>query len=150
MIRYSSDVTIDRPPSAVFDALVDPARYAEWTPMTEFSLDEAGPPRLGTRGRFRMGDGPIKGMLDMEVIEFEPGRRMVVRVTHPALTWIAMSSVDPRGTGSLVTYAGQLSLHGWRRILEPFLGAEVRKGEAKEIGRFKELIEQRWLPVATD
>ncbi len=149
MIRYSSVVTIDRPPNAVFEALVDPTRYGEWTPMADVTFETSGPPQLGSRGRFRMTDGPIKGMLDMEVIEFEPGRRIAFRVTHPTLSWVARSTVEPEGAGARVTYAGELALHGWRRLLEPLLGAEVKNGEAREIRRFKELVEDRWLPAAS-
>lgn len=148
MIRYSSEVTIDRPPRAVFDALVDPARYHEWTPMTDVAFRSAGPPGLGSRGTFRMAEGPIKGLLDMEIIEFEPGRRIVLQVTHPSLRWVATSTVEPHGDGARVTYSGELSFLGWRRILELVMQSEVRNGEAKEIARFRELMETSWMPVA--
>jgi uncharacterized protein YndB with AHSA1/START domain len=142
VIRYSSDVTIDRPPSVVFDALLDPARYAEWTPMTEMTFEDTGPPREGLRGRFRLAEGPIKGMLDMEIVQLERDRRLVFRVTHPSLDWLAVTTLRPDGAGTRVTYAGEISFRGWRRVLEPFMGGEVSRGEAKEILRFKELLER--------
>jgi hypothetical protein len=34
-----------------------------------------------------------------------------------------------------------MSLRGWRRLLEPVIGGEIRNGEAKEAIRLKELLE---------
>lgn len=143
MIRYTSDVTIDRPPSEVFAALLDPVLAGEWTPMVDMSFEDDGPPRIGQRGRFRLAEGPIKGLLDMEIVEFEPDRRVAYRVTHPSLLWRAVTSLRPEGSGTRVTYAGEMSLRGWRRILEPIMGGEVRKGEAGEILKLKALLEAR-------
>ena len=141
MIRYSSDVIIDRPPSAVFDALLDPALYAKWTPMVDVAFEDAGPARVGMRGTFRMAEGPIKGRLDMELVDLEPDRRVTFRVTHPSLVWLATTSLRPEGPGTRVTYAGEMSFLGWRRLLEPLMGGEVSRGEATEIRRFKALLE---------
>ena len=150
MIRYSSDVTIERPPSEVFAALLDPARYAEWTPMTDMSFEGSAPPHVGQRGRFRLASGPIKGFLDIEVVELEPGRRLVFRITHPSLDWLSVTTLVPDGNGTRVTYAGEMSLRGWRRALEPLVGAEMSGGEAKEILKFKAMLEREAaVPAAT-
>jgi uncharacterized protein YndB with AHSA1/START domain len=141
MIKYESQIVIDRPPSVVFGALLDPDLYAEWTPMADMSFEDAGPPRVGLRGRFRMTEGPIKDFLDMAIVELEPDRRVAYRITHPSLDWLAVTSLRPEGVGTRVTYAGEISLRGWRRILEPLMAAEVTRGEAKEISRFKALLE---------
>ena len=42
MIRYSSEVTIARPPHAVYEALLDPGLYPKWTDMVDVSFDGAG------------------------------------------------------------------------------------------------------------
>jgi uncharacterized protein YndB with AHSA1/START domain len=141
MIMYESQIVINRPPSVVFNALLDPDLYAEWTPMADMSFEDAGRPRVGLRGQFRMSEGPIKDLLDMEIVELEPGRRVAYRITHRSLDWLAVTSLRPEGVGTRVTYAGELSLRGWRRILEPLMGREVDRGEAKEIRRFKLLLE---------
>lgn len=39
MIRYSSEVTIELPPHAVYEALLDPSLYPRWTGMVDVSLD---------------------------------------------------------------------------------------------------------------
>ena len=112
MIRSSSEVTIDRPPRAVYEALLDPARYAEWTPMTDMAFDDDGPPRVGQRGHFGRTGGPIKAPLEMEIVELEPDRKVGFRATHPSLDWVAVNTIVPEGSGTRLTYAGELSLRG--------------------------------------
>ena len=141
MIRYSSEVTINRSPSDVLDALLDPAMYSKWTPMVDVEFDGPGPVGVGSTGRFRMAEGPIKGMLEMRIAELEPGRRVVVKVSHPALDWTSVSTVAPEGAGSRLTYAGEIGFKGWRRLLEPFMAGEVRNGEAEEARKLKAVLE---------
>lgn len=141
MIKYSSDVTIRRSPGDVLDALLDADLYPKWTPMADVAFDSAGRPDKGTTGRFRMTEGPIKGMLEMRIAELDPARRLVIKVTHPSLDWTATSVVAPHGAGTRLTYAGELGFKGWRRLLEPLMAGEVRKGEAQEALRLKALLE---------
>ena len=141
MIRYETRTHIDRPPAAVFAVLLDADRYHEWSPMTDSRFDGGGPVGLGTRGRFRLPGTPFKGDLEMEVVEFELDRRIVFRVTHPSLTWIGWSETQPDGEGTLFVYGGEVTLHGWRRILEPMLKAEFAAGEAKEAEKLKAMLE---------
>jgi len=141
MIRYSSEVTIARPPRAVYEALLDGDLYPKWTDMVDVSFDGGDGPRVGMRGRFRLAKGPIKGMLDMELTELDPARRVVFHVTHPTLDWKAVSTLVPAGDGTRLTYAGELRMHGWRRLVEPLFAREVRSGEAGEALRLKALLE---------
>jgi len=52
-----------------------------------------------------------------------------------------VNTIQPDGAGTRLTYAGEMSLRGWRRLLEPVMGGEIRDGEAKEAIRLKELLE---------
>lgn len=142
MIRYSSVVTIKRPPGVVFAALLDPDRYSQWTEMVDMRLDTPGDAKVGSRGRFRLAKGPIKGMLDYTITELEPDRLVTFQIEHPALTWRAMSRLEPVGDGTRLEYSGEIRLRGWRRLLEPFMGAEMRAGEDKEVQVLKALLEE--------
>jgi uncharacterized protein YndB with AHSA1/START domain len=141
MIKYSSAVTIERDPHTVYEALLDPDLYPKWTEMVDVSFDGAERPEVGTRGRFRMSKGPIKGTLEMQLTELDPDRRVVFHVTHPDLDWTAVSTLEAAGSGTSLTYAGELRLLGWRRLIEPLMAREVRQGEAEEARRLKALLE---------
>ena len=141
MIHYSSIVTIKRPPGDVFAALLDPGRYSQWTPMVDTRFLDTEP-RVGTRGDFRFEDGPLKGRYDMEIVELDPGRRLVFRVDGSRLRWAAQIGLEPDGeAGTRMTYAGDLSLLGWRRLLEPLLAREVRSGEAREAQKLRDVLD---------
>ena len=141
MISYSSTATIERPPRAVYDALLDMDRYPQWTEMVDVAVDDPGEPHIGMRSRFRLAKGPIKGPLEMELTELEPEHRVVFNVRHPVLDWTAISTLRPAGAGTELTYAGEIRLLGWRRLLEPVVAREVRRGEAEEALRLKALLE---------
>jgi len=141
MIRYSSEVTIARPPADVLDALLDPTLYSKWTDMVDVRLDDERPMRVGSTGSFRFATGEIKGPLQMTVTEIDRDTRLVVKVTHPNLDWTSVSTLVPEGTGTRLTYAGEISLKGWRRAMEPMMAREVSAGEAKEAQRLKALLE---------
>jgi hypothetical protein len=126
VIRYQTTVTIDRPPSE---------------DMTDWRWLSPGPPRVGSRGQFRLPGGPFKGPLGAEIVELEPDRRVVFEVDHPAVAWRAVSIVEPTGAGTRLTYGGDMRLRGWRRLLEPFIGGEVRRGEAREAERLRDILE---------
>lgn len=141
MIRYTSDVTIARPPREVLEALLDAKTYERWTEMAETRFDTPGRPRVGTRGSFRMPSGPLKGLYSMEITELEPDRRLVVLVESPKMRWTAVSTLAPEGAGTRLTYAGEISLKGLLRTMEPLMAGEVARGEAREAEAFKALLE---------
>ena len=148
MIRYSSEVTIARPPNVVFEALLDPELLERWTPMTETHLDSDGPVGVGTRGGFRMVSGPLQGLYTMEVAELEQDRRLVMKVASAKMDWTAVSTLVPAGTGTRLTYAGEIQVRGLLRLLEPFMAGEAQRGEAKEAERLKALLEAERTPAA--
>jgi uncharacterized protein YndB with AHSA1/START domain len=141
MIRYSTVVSIDRPPADVFAALLDPDLYSQWTEMVDTRFDGPGAPNVGTQGEFRFPTGPLKGRYDMEVLALEPGRTLDMRIDGAWLRWMSHISLAPEGAGTQMTYAGEISLLGWRRILEPVMAREAQAGEAHEAERFKKLLE---------
>jgi len=141
VIRYSSTHTIDRPPPDVFDALLDAPRYGEWTEMQDTTWDGDGPVRVGTTGSSRMAGGPFAGPLRMKVVELEPSRRFVVHVSHAKFDWVASTDLEADGSGTRMTYAGEIRFRGVQRLLEPFIRGEVARGEAKEVERLKALLE---------
>lgn len=147
MIRYSSSHTINRPPAVVFDALLDPARYGEWTEMQGSTWDGDGPVRVGTTGSFRMPSGPFAGALRMEVVELQPDRRFVARVTHPKFDWISTTDLEADGDMTRMTYAGEIRFRGVQRLLEPFIRGEISRGESKEVERLKALLEGNAMPT---
>lgn len=148
MIRYSTVVSIARPPHEVLAALLDPAFYSQWTEMVDTRFDGPGTPRVGTRGGFRFPTGPLQGDYRMEILGLEPDHQLDIRIDGARLRWMSRITLDPEGDGTRMTYAGDLVLLGWRRILEPVFAREVQAGEAKEAERFRDLLEENGAQAA--
>ena len=148
MIHYSTVVSIRRPPSDVLAALLDPEKYPKWTEMVDTRFEGGGLPRVGTRGEFRLPGGPLKGRYAMEILALEPDRRLDIRIDGSGLRWMSRITLEPEAGGTRMTYAGDISLLGWRRILEPLMVREAQAGEAKEAERFKALLEAEVAPAA--
>jgi uncharacterized protein YndB with AHSA1/START domain len=141
MIRHDTSIEIGRPPAEVFEALLDLPGYDRWTEMRESRWVTPGEPRIGSRAQSQMPGGPLKGTFDIEIVELEPGRRVVFDTRHPALRWRSSAEVAPIPEGTRLHYFGEISLRGWRRILEPLMQGEVQAGERKEVERLKALLE---------
>ena len=60
---------------------------------------------------------------------------------NPALRWRSWADLEPVPKGTSLHYYGEITMRGWRRILEPLLRAEVQAGERKEVERLKALVE---------
>jgi len=149
MIHYSSIVTIKRPPGDVYAALLDPERYGQWTPMVDTRFHDADP-HVGTRGDFRFETGPLKGRYEMEIVALDPGRRLDFRVDGSSLRWNAQIGLEPDGeAGTRMTYAGDIALLGWRRLLEPLFAREIRSGEAREAEQLRDVLEAEIPAAAT-
>jgi hypothetical protein len=98
----------------VFAVIADASRYHEWTFMRRSWLDEEGrPPPDGVGALRRFGTFPVFSR--EEVVAFQPPRRLayVLRSGMPVRAYRATVDLTPRGTGTDIS---------WRGELEPFPG----------------------------
>ena len=116
MIHYSTVVSIKRAPGDVYAALLDPEKYSDWTEMVDATFDSPQP-GVGTRGEFRFPTGALKGRYEMEILVADPGRQLDIRIDGASLRWMSQIGLEPDGDGTRMTYAGDISLLGWRRVL---------------------------------
>jgi uncharacterized protein YndB with AHSA1/START domain len=112
----SKPITLTRvypyPPERVWRALTDPAALSEWLMPTDFE------PRVGHRFQFKAFPVPgWRGVVDCEVLELEPPRRMVLSwaghedMKQPTrVTW----TLEPDGDGTRLTlqHAGFRGVRG--------------------------------------
>jgi len=143
MINYQSEVIVNRPVEQVYRLATDVTRYDEWTPMTGTHLISGGDMRVGGQMETTMKMGPMKQTMVFEATEIEENRRLAFKsVSKGALEWDGGYTFEPQGPSSTRMIGfGQIRLNGLLKLLEPLMAAEVRGGEAKELVKFKELIE---------
>ncbi len=138
MVNYSDDITVDRPANDVFSFVADITRHPSWMGGTGAAAMTDGPVQAGYRYRYQSEEGE----LELEVTDFQPGRSFSARTVSGPFRWAGTFEVEPDGDRrSRVRSSGSVRLTGIRRILEPFMGGEVRRREHEELVRLKALAE---------
>jgi len=122
MARYRRRIDVPSPPEAVFDDLARFENTAEWDPgIARAERRDAGPVRVGSRFRVVATFLGREIPFDYEVVELEPGERIVLVGEAPDLVSRDEIRVRPEDDGSEITWDARLTLSGWRRLLDPAL-----------------------------
>lgn len=142
MIRYTSEVTIPRPPSDVFPYLIEREKQALWSDVPMTPLTE-GPLRVGSRMRLTFGKGPLRASLTLEFAALEPDKRIAFKtVSDGGIQWTGEYRLAPTadGTGTQLAQEGTLEFSGLWRLAEPLIGSEIRRGEIAELEKLKAVL----------
>ena len=143
MISYHIEETINRPIAEVFRYVSDPTLHPQWSDVSDVQVATPGEVRIGTQVQESMKMGSRMVPFTWEVTALEANSKMAFRTTDGPMTWEGGYEVSAgENGGTRITGWGRLGLKGWRRVLEPFMGGEVRRGEAAELRRLKDLLER--------
>jgi len=142
MISYRIEETINRPISEVFPYIGDPTLHAKWMDVSDMRVTTPGEMRVGSTVQGLMKARARMIPFGWEVTAFQEGVSLAFRTTEGPMNWEGSYEVAAAdGTSTRVTGSGRLGLKGWQRLLEPFMGGEVRRGEAAELRKLKDLLE---------
>ncbi len=142
MISYDSKVTIGKPPEEVFPYLIEPAKQALWSDVPMRPLTGAGDMRVGTQMEVTFGMGPLKARVGLEITALEPNSRMAFESFSGPIGWKGEYRLSPADGGTELSQEGSLTFHGLWRLIQPLVGAEISRGEVKELERLKAVIEK--------
>ncbi|MEO8639830.1 MAG: SRPBCC family protein, partial [Chloroflexota bacterium] len=114
-----------------------------WSPVSDVHVAPPGEMQVGTTVREMMKVGSKMAPFSWEVTEYSPGASFAFHTIEGPMNWDGSYAVAPAGDGATrIIGLGQVGLKGWQRVLEPFMGREIRRGEAAELGHLKELLER--------
>jgi uncharacterized protein YndB with AHSA1/START domain len=141
MITYRSAVSIGRPAADVWTYLIDPAQQGRWSDVPMRRLDDQ-PYGEGSRVEVSFGSGLMKATIGLEIVAAEAGRRLAFRSFSGPIRWEGEYRLEdePAG-GTRVSQEGTLTFSGAWRLLEPMAGAEISRGEVKELEKLKAVVE---------
>jgi uncharacterized protein YndB with AHSA1/START domain len=128
MPSYEETIEVEVPREEAFAYVADFTTAAEWDPGIRSSkrLDE-GPTRVGSAfevvAEFR--DKPQT--FRYEVLELDPGRRIVIRGESDKATSDDTITFVDAGGKTVIAYGSVLGLKGLYRVAEPFLGGTFAK-----------------------
>jgi hypothetical protein len=142
VIRYSSEVSIDRPPEAVYPWIVELDKQGQWS---DVQMQLLTPPPLATGSQMRLtfGRPPMRASLVLQITARDEGRRFAwTTVGKGPISWDGEYRLAPEGaSGTRLSQEGTLRFHGLWRLAEPFIGSEIRRNEIKELEKLKGLVE---------
>jgi|JI10StandDraft_1071094.scaffolds.fasta_scaffold02476_24 hypothetical protein len=136
MARYLTSIESTATAEQAFDLIADFSRITQWDPgVVSGKLLDAGPIKVGTRFEVVSAVGPRRIPLTYEVLEWNrPSRAVLQATTRDFTSYDVITVTDLAGSGSEVVYEANLTLHGIRRLGDPFLrvGLQVigRRAEA--------------------
>ena len=142
MIKYRSEVIINRPPAAVFPFLAEPGRQGSWMDMASSASD--GPPVLGPGQEYttHVPKGPIAGSYRIRVTAFDQDRAMTLETIEGKVGWTGTFTFEPTADGGTrMVNEGAIMPRGVLRLVEPLFRGEVSKGEQAELEKLKALVE---------
>ncbi len=145
MIVYKGEIVINRPVAEVFDFATTFENFPRWSDVTTVKRLSKGPVGLGTRLQLEMGKGPMKSQIDFETIGWEKDRNWTFKtVSASPIVWDGMFGFEPLGPESThMRAAGQVTLKGWRKLLEPLVRRELPKNEQAELETLKGILESQ-------
>jgi hypothetical protein len=102
-----------------------------------------GPMRTGSRSEVSFGMGPLKAKVGLEMTDVTPPRRMAFKSFSGPIGWEGEYRLEPSGEGGTkLSQEGALTFKGLWRVLQSIVGAEISRGEVKELERIKAVVEK--------
>jgi carbon monoxide dehydrogenase subunit G len=123
-MRVSRKLEVPYPPEEVFAYLADLRKERLWHPdVDEVELEGEEPIEQGSRFRARYHR---LGTVELELLELEPPRLLVVRATG-ATRAVYQTRLEPAGEGTKIVTVVDAQLRGPARLLWPLLLRRVQK-----------------------
>src|SRR5260370_11827793 len=104
MVKVEISLHINRPVAEVFKYMNDPTKMPEWNSTIEEATPSETPVKVGTRirTRGRMLGRKIEGTV--EVVEYEPNKRVVLKSDDP-FSWKAINTFHAENRGTRLVIA---------------------------------------------
>jgi uncharacterized protein YndB with AHSA1/START domain len=139
---FHATTVIDRPAAAVWAALTDWPRAAEWMPGVDAVRTRgtagADPAAVGTelivRARGKDRTSTITAVV--------PGRSLTLTSVQGGVTADYAYTVAPssEGDGTTVTLAADVRTRGWWTVFGPLLRAAIRRADGGQLDAFRRVV----------
>lgn len=144
MPRLHETIDTSLPIDETFAFVADFANCPQWDPNTVTS-ERIDPGPVGLGARYRLGVRQRGSVVPMEyrVSAWEPGRRVVLVGAGSNVRATDEISFQSIPTGTRVDYTADISLTGWMRLVEPFVGGAFRTIARDAAAGMQRALEQR-------
>jgi len=147
-MRVRQSVYIHRSPDDVFSFVADRANDHLWrTELGSSTLVGPVTSGVGVHARQSVSYQGRSGELNVEVTDFDPGRRLCFRV-HGGARAHGCCDVRPEGDGSRLEFTLTLELKGDQAMLERFMRQAIESVVEADLARLAGLLEGRGVSKA--
>src|SRR5260370_23077974 len=142
MIKLEISLHINRPVAEVFKYLNDPTKMSEGNPIIEEARASEPPVKAGTRirTRARMLGRKVEGTL--EVLEYEPNKRVVQKSDEP-FSFKVTNTFQAENGGTRLVSAAEAELGGVFKLSEPVFARIAKKQAQTGLGNAQGLPESQ-------
>jgi carbon monoxide dehydrogenase subunit G len=142
MANYVTTIETPMAPTEAFAYMADLRNFQEWDPGVK-SVEQVTGSGAGPDSTFDVTVDSVGSGLTLryETVEFDEPRLVVAKATSTMLTSLDRITVEPAGTGSLVTYDAELTLNGPLRLADILLrpvfkrvGDRANRGLLRKLG----------------
>ncbi len=142
-VTVRQSITIARPPEDVAEVILDADKAVLWnTDLQKFEVLSAKPGMVGSKARLHYVQDGKPYVMEDELLEVEPNRRYLSRVTGEALEAEVETWLVPENGGTQVTIrwtgAGKPLL---LRLLLPFMRRSIARGVETDLAKLKAVVE---------
>jgi uncharacterized protein YndB with AHSA1/START domain len=144
-IDISTETLIRRPPEQVAGYAGDPGNAPEWYANIR-SVEWLTPPPVGVGSRMAFVATFLGRRLayTYEVVDLEPGRRLVMRTADGPFPMETTYTWEPTADGATrMTLRNRGRPSGFARVTAPAMAAATRRANTADLARLKQLLEAR-------
>jgi uncharacterized protein YndB with AHSA1/START domain len=146
LVRYESQITINRPIGEVFDRLVDLPGYGGWMHHTGLFRRCTLTSRLPVAQGTTYLDATRMGTFDGKVAEFERPSRLAFRETlhwfgHAVTEARPSYSLEGNDTTTVVRHVAVGELYGWMKLMKPGAAWMANRERSRTLGSLKRSLE---------
>ena len=142
MARMEGSVVINRPVGEVFAYVEDVGNWPQWnSSMLEGEQTSTGPAGVGATSQ---GVSQLLGRRmewTSEVTEYEPNRRMGLKITSGPMSIEQRLTFEPVEHGTRFTLVGEGEMGGFFKLADPIVNRAMQKQMEGNLANLKDLLE---------
>ncbi|MGH2451895.1 MAG: SRPBCC family protein [Candidatus Limnocylindria bacterium] len=139
-IEAQASTTIQRPTEAVFAYVSRLENLPEWQPSTVDVRANGSGVAVGTKAKAHFHVAGRNWASDLEVSEYEAGRRIGYRAKSPVPGHYVIA-LEPEGDATAVSTSFTMEAGGFFRFAEPLLKGSLRRDIEGDLANLKDILE---------